>query len=91
MFAGKHGFITLRDLFRWAERYRLAEQLEKDYDWLQHLANDGELCYLKCLQNCFLALVIKCKIFMLISDCFVSSSVLQVLCSWQAESGNRRK
>ncbi|XP_009998839.1 PREDICTED: midasin [Chaetura pelagica] len=41
VFAGKHGFITLRDLFRWAERYRLAEHLEKDYDWLQHLANDG--------------------------------------------------
>ncbi|NXN90988.1 MDN1 protein, partial [Rhinopomastus cyanomelas] len=41
VFAGKHGFITLRDLFRWAERYRLAEQLEKNYDWLQHLANDG--------------------------------------------------
>ncbi|XP_053314521.1 midasin [Spea bombifrons] len=41
VFAGKHGFITLRDLFRWAERYRLSEQTEKDYDWLQHLANDG--------------------------------------------------
>ncbi|XP_061479315.1 midasin isoform X2 [Rhineura floridana] len=41
VFAGKHGFITLRDLFRWAERYRLAEQTEEDYDWLQHLANDG--------------------------------------------------
>uniref|UniRef100_A0A803VJG9 Midasin n=1 Tax=Ficedula albicollis TaxID=59894 RepID=A0A803VJG9_FICAL len=41
VFAGKHGFITLRDLFRWAERYSLAEQLQKDYDWLQHLANDG--------------------------------------------------
>uniref|UniRef100_K7FQC1 Midasin n=1 Tax=Pelodiscus sinensis TaxID=13735 RepID=K7FQC1_PELSI len=41
VFAGKHGFITLRDLFRWGERYRLAEQTEKDYDWLQHLANDG--------------------------------------------------
>ncbi|NXJ78761.1 MDN1 protein, partial [Trogon melanurus] len=41
VFAGKHGFITLRDLFRWAERYRLAEQLEKEYDWLQHLADDG--------------------------------------------------
>lgn len=25
-FAGKQGFITLRDLFRWGERYRLAEQ-----------------------------------------------------------------
>ncbi|XP_062980947.1 midasin [Elgaria multicarinata webbii] len=41
VFAGKHGFITLRDLFRWAERYRLAEQTGEDYDWLQHLANDG--------------------------------------------------
>ncbi|XP_028903180.1 midasin isoform X2 [Ornithorhynchus anatinus] len=41
VFAGKQGFITLRDLFRWAERYRLAEQMEKEYDWLQHLANDG--------------------------------------------------
>ncbi|KAM4694301.1 midasin [Discoglossus pictus] len=41
VFAGKHGFITLRDLFRWADRYRLSEQTEKDYDWLQHLANDG--------------------------------------------------
>ncbi|KAF3831765.1 hypothetical protein GH733_000577 [Mirounga leonina] len=43
VFAGKQGFITLRDLFRWAERYRLAEQTEKEYDWLQHLANDGKL------------------------------------------------
>ncbi|KAL4676505.1 hypothetical protein H8959_010650 [Pygathrix nigripes] len=41
VFAGKQGFITLRDLFRWAERYRLAEPTEKEYDWLQHLANDG--------------------------------------------------
>ncbi|XP_007949614.1 midasin [Orycteropus afer afer] len=41
VFAGKQGFITLRDLFRWAERYRLVEQTEKEYDWLQHLANDG--------------------------------------------------
>ncbi|XP_058879541.1 midasin-like [Acipenser ruthenus] len=40
-FAGKHGFITLRDLFRCAERYRLAEENQGDYDWLQHLANDG--------------------------------------------------
>ncbi|XP_036622954.1 midasin [Trichosurus vulpecula] len=41
LFAGKQGFITLRDLFRWAERYKLVEQTEKEYDWLQHLANDG--------------------------------------------------
>lgn len=42
MFAGKHGFITLRDLFRWADRYRLAEQTEVSQDWLQHLADDGD-------------------------------------------------
>uniref|UniRef100_A0AAR2IVI6 Midasin n=1 Tax=Pygocentrus nattereri TaxID=42514 RepID=A0AAR2IVI6_PYGNA len=41
VFAGKHGFITLRDLFRWAERYRLEEQTDTSRDWLQHLANDG--------------------------------------------------
>ncbi|XP_012709437.2 midasin isoform X1 [Fundulus heteroclitus] len=41
VFAGKHGFITLRDLFRWAERYRLEEQMAGSQDWLQHLANDG--------------------------------------------------
>lgn len=42
MFAGKHGFITLRDLFRWADRYRLEQQTEASRDWLQHLADDGE-------------------------------------------------
>ncbi|XP_064196020.1 midasin isoform X1 [Anguilla rostrata] len=41
VFAGKHGFITLRDLFRWAERYRLEEQTDSSHDWLQHLADDG--------------------------------------------------
>ncbi|KAM9355690.1 midasin [Pholidichthys leucotaenia] len=41
VFAGKHGFITLRDLFRWADRYRLEEQREDSQDWLQHLADDG--------------------------------------------------
>ncbi|XP_014672453.1 PREDICTED: midasin-like [Priapulus caudatus] len=40
VFAGKQGFITLRDLFRWAERYRRAgEQTEKYYDWDQHLVD----------------------------------------------------
>ncbi|XP_068087248.1 midasin [Hyperolius riggenbachi] len=66
VFAGKHGFITLRDLFRWAERYRLSIQTEQDYDWLQHLANDGfmllagrvrkqeeEDVILKVLKKCF--------------------------------------
>ncbi|XP_023122208.2 midasin [Amphiprion ocellaris] len=41
VFAGKHGFITLRDLFRWADRYRLEQQTEASQDWLQHLADDG--------------------------------------------------
>ncbi|XP_042084236.1 midasin isoform X2 [Haplochromis burtoni] len=41
VFAGKQGFITLRDLFRWADRYRLEEQAEASRDWLQHLADDG--------------------------------------------------
>lgn len=41
VFAGKHGFITLRDLFRWADRYRLEEQEKASQDWLQHLADDG--------------------------------------------------
>lgn len=45
VFAGKHGFITLRDLFRWADRYRLEEQTEASQDWLQHLADDGEACH----------------------------------------------
>ncbi|CAH0557511.1 unnamed protein product [Brassicogethes aeneus] len=42
-FAGKQGFMTLRDLFRWGERYRLAPKLEKLYDWDQHLADEGYL------------------------------------------------
>lgn len=43
VFAGKQGFITLRDLFRWAERYRLAEQTQEEHGWLQRLASDGTL------------------------------------------------
>ena len=42
-FAGKQGFITLRDLFRWGERYRLAENKTTLYDWDQHLADEGYL------------------------------------------------
>lgn len=42
-FAGKHGFITLRDLFRWGERYRLSQNINKLYDWDQHLADEGYL------------------------------------------------
>jgi midasin len=43
-FAGKQGFITLRDLFRWGERYRLASHIEGAlYDWDQHIADEGYL------------------------------------------------
>jgi midasin len=41
VFAGKYGFITLRDLFRWAQRYKMAVVNEQFYDWEQHLAEDG--------------------------------------------------
>ncbi|XP_067841398.1 midasin [Heptranchias perlo] len=41
VFAGKHGFITLRELFRWAERYRLADQTVQSYDWIRHIATDA--------------------------------------------------
>ena len=43
VFAGKQGFITLRDLFRWAERYRRAscDIKEKFFDWDQQLADNG--------------------------------------------------
>ncbi|XP_065176268.1 midasin-like [Sycon ciliatum] len=43
VFEGKHGFITLRDLFRWAERYRRSPKYAQLYDWDQHLAEDGFL------------------------------------------------
>ncbi|XP_052133380.1 midasin [Frankliniella occidentalis] len=44
-FAGKQGFITLRDLFRWGERYRLSQEGKegKYYDWDQHIADEGYL------------------------------------------------
>ena len=43
-FAGKQGFMTLRDLFRWAERYRLATSSPATfYDWDRHLADEGFL------------------------------------------------
>lgn len=35
--------MTLRDLFRWGERYRLAANEKRLYDWDQHLADEGYL------------------------------------------------
>lgn len=42
-FAGKHGGVTLRDLFRWGERYRQFQRniLDKFYDWKRYLAIEG--------------------------------------------------
>lgn len=44
---GKDSFITLRDLFRWGQRYKQAskEVLTEDkfYDWDQHIADEGYL------------------------------------------------
>lgn len=43
VFAGKQGFITLRDLFRWAERYsKTPVEGGGFHDWDQHLAEDGK-------------------------------------------------
>lgn len=43
VFAGKMGFITLRDLFRWAERYNCPEMDgQKFYNWNKHLADQGK-------------------------------------------------
>ncbi|GFR07331.1 midasin [Trichonephila clavata] len=52
VFAGKQGFITLRDLFRWGERYQYALEpsLEK-HEWHQLLADEGYLllaCRVRC-------------------------------------------
>ncbi|XP_076077814.1 midasin-like isoform X3 [Mytilus galloprovincialis] len=42
VFAGKQGFMTLRDLFRWAERYKCKTAgKSKFYDWEQHMSDHG--------------------------------------------------
>ena len=40
LFAGRQGYMTLRDLFRWAERFRLADDTEKA-NGKQLLAENG--------------------------------------------------
>ena len=42
IFEGKYGLITLRDLFRWAERYRRSPNKKQFFDWEQLLAEDGK-------------------------------------------------
>lgn len=46
IFIGKAGFITLRDLFRWGERYQKTKINAKFHDWEQHLADEGLLSLL---------------------------------------------
>ncbi|PAA74446.1 hypothetical protein BOX15_Mlig003637g1, partial [Macrostomum lignano] len=46
IFQGKDGFVTLRDLFRWAERHRLftlPDSKQTLFDWDQFLAEQGYL------------------------------------------------
>ena len=40
---GKRGYLTLRDLFRWALRCSTIEQTTTFYDWEQHFAEEGYL------------------------------------------------
>uniref|UniRef100_A0A1X7TI19 Midasin n=1 Tax=Amphimedon queenslandica TaxID=400682 RepID=A0A1X7TI19_AMPQE len=47
IFEGKYGLVTLRDLFRWAERYRRSFVSENFYDWEQLLAEDGTCNHFK--------------------------------------------
>ena len=43
-FQGKHSFLTLRDLFRWAFRCSLFKETGQFiYDWEQHFAEEGYL------------------------------------------------
>ncbi|KAF2362034.1 ATPase dynein-related AAA domain [Trinorchestia longiramus] len=48
VFQGHQSLVTLRDLFRWAERYHHAQKPEQEdgslfYEWEQHLADEGYL------------------------------------------------
>lgn len=40
---GKRGYLTLRDLFRWADRCSLTDQPTQFYDWERHFAEEGFL------------------------------------------------
>lgn len=44
VFAGRSGFVTLRDLFRWGERYRRHSQTDQQFfDWQMYLAEEGHM------------------------------------------------
>lgn len=59
--------MTLRDLFRWAERYRQAEELHvtrgaKYFDWDQYIAEQGAffLRLMRTTRNSSFAFVLIC-------------------------------
>ena len=52
IFLGKHSLITLRDLFRWANRFSNADQAECG-DWKQYLAEQGLLILTSRWVDCF--------------------------------------
>ncbi|XP_069167675.1 LOW QUALITY PROTEIN: midasin-like [Procambarus clarkii] len=96
LFQGKQSFITLRDLFRWAERYRLApKQTTKFYDWDQHLADEGYIvlagrvrveeesnAIIKVLEKRLKKPVDKSKLFSLSEDTsLVTKSCLMQMCT----------
>ena len=54
VFSGKYGLITLRDLFRWAERYHRSPTASNQLkDWEQQLAEDGRCEYLVLYDACY--------------------------------------
>ena len=43
MFSNKDGLITMRELFRWAERFKKAKETDPDKDDYEILADQGML------------------------------------------------
>ena len=68
LFAGKQGYMTLRDLFRWAERFRLADDNEK-VNGKQLLAENGITVILLSLFNYLFLLFSLLSVFVLVVVC----------------------
>ena len=64
VFAGKHGFITFRDLFRWAERYRIGNtgSTSELIDHNQTLADDGYMLLAERTRTADEKSIVKCVI-----------------------------
>ena len=65
IFEGKYGLITLRDLFRWAERYRYTTTDEQFFDWEQLMAEEGS----KLIVRLYLSTVIWQGLCYWLEDC----------------------